>query len=310
MITIQLYWNNICILHRQELIFLEQIKNDLKKQDIQLSVTFFGLGYGTHLSEFLQEPDSRLPDMIVSADLEVFEDRRIFRRFADRLHPLARLLPTKQEEGVPLLNRGDCLLPYLAIPLVFYAHGNFIAEYDSLSLETVVSQRLPLTFGGIRNSAAKSVIKRVWETGGEEAARQLLSCSFLTPMPIEAFQRVRKGHSPLALVPSVYALRADGKETKAIWPSDGAVAIPSYICASKTIPPEAALAVASALRSPEICRFYVENGCLISCTPDSPKAPWSEGELGEIQLPSKEFLEELSPEKFYEVMGKWLDRDN
>ena len=34
MITIQLYWNNICILHRQELAFLEQVKADLKKKDI------------------------------------------------------------------------------------------------------------------------------------------------------------------------------------------------------------------------------------------------------------------------------------
>lgn len=44
MITIQLYWNNICILHRQELAFLEQVKADLKKKDIDLSVTCFGLG--------------------------------------------------------------------------------------------------------------------------------------------------------------------------------------------------------------------------------------------------------------------------
>ena len=49
MITIQLYWNNICILHRQELAFLEQVKADLKKKDIDLSVTCFGLGYGRHL---------------------------------------------------------------------------------------------------------------------------------------------------------------------------------------------------------------------------------------------------------------------
>lgn len=306
MTTIQLYWNNICILHRQELIFLEQIKEDLKKQDIELSVTFFGLGYGTHLSDFLREPGSRLPDMVVSADLEVFEDSRIFDRFAGDLHPLARLLSTKQEEGVPLLNRGDFLLPYLAIPLVFFARRDFMQGHDSLSLDTVVSERLPMAFGGIRNSAAKSVVKTVWETGGEDAAKRLLSGSTLTSMPIEAYHRVRKGDSPLAMVPSVYALRADGEETEAIWPSDGAIAIPSYICAAKTIPVEAALAVAKALRSPEISRFYVENGCLISCTPASPTAPWPDGQQGNIRLPSKEFLADLSPEKFYEVYDSLL----
>ena len=148
MITIQLYWNNICILHRQELAFLEQMKADLKKKDIDLSVTCFGLGYGRHLSDYLREPDSTLPDMVVSADLEVYEDSRIFGRFRESLHPLARRLPVKQEEGVPLLLRGDFLLPYLAIPLVFYGTGESIPENGSLSLDELVSEGFPLTFSG------------------------------------------------------------------------------------------------------------------------------------------------------------------
>lgn len=306
MITIHLYWNNICILHRQELVFLEQIKNDLKKQNIELLVTCFGLGYGKHISDFLRESDSPLPDMVVSADLEVFEDRRIFHRFVDRLHPLARFLPVKQEEGVPLLKRGDFLLPYLAIPLVFYGSGDSIPQHSSLSLDRLVLEGFPLTFGGIHNSAAKSVVKTVWEMGGETAVKRFLSCSSLTGMPIEAYQRVRSGISPLALIPSVYALRADGLEKKALCPADGAVAIPSYICAADTIPIEAAIAVANALRSLEISRFYVENGCLISCTPNSPQVSWPTGERGAIRLPSKNFLEGLDPEKFYEIYDSFL----
>ncbi|WP_320990521.1 hypothetical protein [Hungatella sp.] len=301
MITIQLYWNNICILHRQELAFLEQMKADLKKKDIDLSVTCFGLGYGRHLSDYLREPDSTLPDMVVSADLEVFEDSRIFGRFRESLHPLARRLPVKQEEGVPLLLRGDFLLPYLAIPLVFYGTGESIPENGSLSLDELVSERFPLTFGGIHNSAAKTVVKTVWETGGADAAKRLLSASSLTGMPIEAYQRVRNGMNSLALVPSVYALRADGNQSKAAWPADGAVVVPSYLCAADTIPEEAAIAVAEALRSPLISRFYVENGCLISCTPGSPEAPWPEGQKGDIRLPSAEFLDKLEPEEFYAV---------
>lgn len=305
MITIKLYWNNICILHRQELAFLEQMKADLKKKDINLSVTCFGLGYGRHLSDCLREPDSMLPDMVVSADLEVFEDSRIFGRFRERLHPLALRLPVKQEEGVPLLLRGDFLLPYLAIPLVFYGSGESIPENGSLSLDGLVSEGFPLTFGGIHNSAAKTVVKTVWEAGGADTAKRLLSASSLTDMPIEAYQRVRSGMKPLALVPSVYALRADGKHRKAAWPADGAVVVPSYLCAADTIPVEAAIAVAEALRSPLISRFYVENGCLISCTPGSPEAPWPEGRKGDIRLPSAEFLDKLEPEEFYAVYDSW-----
>ena len=151
------------------------------------------------------------------------------------------------------------------------------------------------------HSAAKTVVKTVWETGGADAAKRLLSASSLTGMPIEAYQRVRNGMNSLALVPSVYALRADGNQRKAAWPADGAVVVPSYLCAADTIPEEAAIAVAEALRSPLISRFYVENGCLISCTPGSLEAPWPEGQKGGIRLPSAEFLDKLEPEEFYAV---------
>lgn len=96
MISVHLYWNNICILHRQELAFLEQIKTRLKQNGIDLTVTCFGLGYGTHMSDYLREPEAVIPDMIVSTDLEVFEDERIFDRFKGDLLPLADLIPQKK----------------------------------------------------------------------------------------------------------------------------------------------------------------------------------------------------------------------
>ena len=60
MISVHLYWNNICILHRQELAFLEQIKTRLKQNGIDLTVTCFGLGYGTHMSDRSEEHTSEL----------------------------------------------------------------------------------------------------------------------------------------------------------------------------------------------------------------------------------------------------------
>lgn len=308
MIRIHLYWSNICILHRQELVFLDQIKNSLKTQGIELTVTCFGLGYGTHISDYLREPGSALPDMIVSTDLEIFEDSRLFSRLESGLHPLALDAALKQTEHVPLLKRGSCLLPYLAIPLVLYARAGTFPGTGAPSLGQLAREGFPLAFGGIRNSAAKTVVKTVWEAQGEETARRLLAGSTVTDMPIQAFKRVQTGESPAALVPSVYALRADGRSTLALCPSDGAVAVPSYICARDTIPQEAAMAVVNALRAPEISRFYVENGCMISCAPDSPPEPWMASAGGVLRLPSMQFLGELSPEKFYEVYGVLSER--
>ena len=74
MTSVLLYWNHICVLHRQEKAFLEGLAQRLRKDDIQLEVRYFGLGYPEHMSEYLARPDAVLPDLIVSADLEVFED--------------------------------------------------------------------------------------------------------------------------------------------------------------------------------------------------------------------------------------------
>ena len=59
-------------------MFLEEVKQALLQYDIELNVTYFGMGYPEHMSEYLYKKDAVLPDIIVSADLEVFEDSRIF----------------------------------------------------------------------------------------------------------------------------------------------------------------------------------------------------------------------------------------
>ena len=41
------------------------------------------------MSEYLARPDAVLPDLIVSADLEVFEDRAIFSKMEPELYPAA-----------------------------------------------------------------------------------------------------------------------------------------------------------------------------------------------------------------------------
>ena len=89
MTSILLYWNHICVLHRQEKAFLEGLAQRLRKDDIQLEVRYFGLGYPEHMSEYLARPDAVLPDLIVSADLEVFEDPLIFSKLQPELYPLS-----------------------------------------------------------------------------------------------------------------------------------------------------------------------------------------------------------------------------
>lgn len=187
MTTIKLYWNNICVLHRQELQFLNEIREELRKDNIDLDITCFGLGYGRHMSDYLREEDSVLPDLVVSTDLEVFEDERIWNRFREHgLLPLKEFFPVKDIPELGGLKKASALLPYLAIPLVFYSdvellrqtsmdassiNANFFTGTDadseqSISLNRLVESSFPLSYGGINNSAVKTVAKLTWESFG------------------------------------------------------------------------------------------------------------------------------------------------
>lgn len=158
MTTIRLYWNNICVLHRQELQFLNEIREELRKDNIDLDITCFGLGYGRHMSDYLREEDSVLPDLVVSTDLEVFEDERIWNRFREHgLLPLKEFFPVKDIPELGGLKKASALLPYLAIPLMFYSdvellrqtsmdassiNANFFTETDADSEQSISLNRL------------------------------------------------------------------------------------------------------------------------------------------------------------------------
>jgi len=70
---ISMYWNNICVLHRYEKKHIEEVTALLREQDILLETEYFGLGYAKKLSEDVKSTGAA-PDIIVSTDLEVFED--------------------------------------------------------------------------------------------------------------------------------------------------------------------------------------------------------------------------------------------
>ena len=189
-------------------------------------------------------------------------------------------------------------------------NANFFTGTDadseqSISLNRLVESSFPLSYGGINNSAVKTVAKLIWESFGMETAKHFLTASNVFDMPIQAFHQVSIGASPLALVPSVYALRADGKKNKAYWPLEGAPAIPSYICAGTSVPKDALFAVIEKLRGPRFSHFYTTNGCLYSCAPADPLPDLSflEGSRTNrgLLVPSESFLNSLPAETFYKM---------
>lgn len=293
MTHVLLYWNHICVLHKGEKQFLDRLAETLRKEDIALEVRYFGLGYPEHMSEYLARPDAVLPDLMVSADLEVFEDPRIYRKLEPELYPAAQWIPLRDCAALDAVRRDEKLLPFVSIPLVYYTRQPEVCE------RTFLKDWNGLAFGGINNSAAKTVVKAVWDRCGEEAAVQLLDTSRITDMPIGAFQLVRMGQSQTALVPSIYALRADGRETFLRIPREGPVLVPSYFCARSSVPETVARRVAEGILCPKLCRFYAEQGDLILHPACADLSSQQEGD--HYLVPSAHWLSSIAPEAFYEV---------
>lgn len=301
MIKVLLYWNNICVLHKKEQEYLEHITKCLEEQGILLQIRYFGLGYPTHMSEYLREEEAVLPDLIVSTDLEVFEDYRIFDRFQAELYPAADWIELKENTAVKSVYRSNKLLPFLIIPLVFFTNQPMGCEETGIG-ELIGHQ--PIAFGGINNSAVKTVVKAVWSRYGKEAALQMVTDGIITEMPVQAFQKVRTGECNVAIVPTLYALRADERNYFARCPKDGTVALPSYICARNSIPKEAAQAVIRELTAPDFCNFFVKSGDLICGVEGTAVHPWLETQEAVFLFPDKEWFMKVVPEEFYSFYCK------
>ena len=123
--------------------------------------------------------------------------------------------------------------------------------------------------------------------------------SLVADMPIGAFQAVRQGQTSTALVPSLYALRADGRETFLRVPQEGPVLIPSYLCARASAPEWAARRVAERILSRELCDFYAANGDLIVYPACTGRRSGQEADYA--LCPSAAWLEHLSHVDFYRL---------
>ncbi len=299
MTKVVLYWSNICVLYKQERDFLGKLADRLWEEEIELEVHYFGLGCPMHMSEYMAQPDAQMPDLIVSADLEVFEDPRIYEKISKDLYEARNWMPLRQSRALDRVERGNKLLPFLSIPIVYYTR-----EPEKCRERELGAWR-GLAFGGINNSAAKTAVKSVWNRYGKEAAAAVLESALVTDMPIGAFQAVRMGQAKTALVPSLYAMRADEKETFLEISREGVMLIPSYVCARRSVPEEILRRVTEGILCREMCDFYAENGDMIvypGCTEAVSRQDGREDYL----CPEKDWLAHLDPQEFYDLYCKYL----
>ncbi|MDR3317847.1 MAG: ABC transporter substrate-binding protein [Clostridiales bacterium] len=294
---ILMYWSNICVLKRLEEAALERLKQTLYGRGIELEVRSFGLGHEYAMNEYMRLDDA-VPDIIVSTDAEVFEDAGIFGRIENKLKDISGWF-TLKDVLPPEVRQGPKLLPFLVIPLVFSYNDPSVFRGGVPSLRNVIENKIPLCFGGINNSGARSVVKVVMDGYGAAEARAFIARSMITGMPVQAFSAVRSGAASLALVPSIYAVRADNRELFMSWPADGAVAVPSYIAVREDA--KNARAVLETLLTEEFCSAFAVRGEIFSAISGTEDTRLMRDNNFHFRYPSAKWLAGGAQEEFYTV---------
>lgn len=302
--TVKLYWSNICILHKYEKEFLDNLTVLLKENNIYLEVSYFGIGYPYKLNEYLKREDAILPDIIVSTDLEVYEDQNIYSKFSNNLYNLSDYFNIKTEIKESPVYFDERILPFLVIPLVFSYNNNYSGSSDSI--KNIIYNDSKTIIGGINNSGAKSIIKAIWSEYGKEAAERFLFNSTIVNMPIQSFNDVRNGSNRIAITPSIYAKRANNKNIFMSYPSDGAIALPSYISASKSLDEDIMLTVISSITSKDFCDSFVKSSSLFSCISNTSDDLFIKENSYKFLYPSKSWLNTVTSEEFYELYNKYI----
>ena len=296
-----LYWNHICILHNFEKKYLKELQEKLIKEEIELEVRFFGLGYEEHMSEYLARKDAILPDIIVSADLEVYENKVLYNKLGN-LYNTKEWMELKSDILTTACIRKSTLLPVVAIPLVCYT-----TSLQECKEKSILSMNTDFAFGGINNSAGKTIAKAVWEMYGNQSVQKLLESSKIYDMPIGAFQSVRTGINKTCLVPSLYALRADNDKSFATLFSEGEFILPSYCTCRTSIDEEIGKQIVRSLFSKELLEIYSDNGDLHICLKSNLK---KNREISKFCCVSQKFLDELDDEIFYDIYTQYIPTAN
>ncbi|WP_312500582.1 hypothetical protein [Lacrimispora sp.] len=260
---ISMYWNNICVLHRYEKKHIEKVTSFLKEQDILLKTEYFGLGYPKKLSEEVKNTGIT-PDIIVSTDLEVFEDPEIYGLFKEDLLEIQDLLPLKKEIRNSNLCQDKRLLPFLVIPLIMVFNRQLLAGQPLP--ETLKELAVyPKVFGGKANSAGRGVFKQLTWLYGKEFTDLFMENATILDMPVQSLQSVQKGILPAAITPSIFAFRADETLLSLRYPKEGALTVPSFIAVKNTLPPDLAGWILSKLFTADFCNYFAEYGEIQPC---------------------------------------------
>ncbi|MDR1193285.1 MAG: ABC transporter substrate-binding protein [Peptococcaceae bacterium] len=269
MLNIKLLWSNVCVLSVQEQKIIAAAVERLRELDIDLTVEYYGLAKEETLAERIARAGFDA-DIMVSTDVEVFQKQELFGKFRNDLLPALGLLPIKEQFRQTILCSQPLLLPIHFVPLIMVANRSFWSDPASLPASFADIADTRKAFGGRDNAAGQGLKKQLRSYYGDEFETRFCSSARIFEMPVEAFNAVRRGEFPVAIAPTIFAMRADGEDLIPIYPKEGAASVPCFAAVKNTTAEETAKAVLGSIFTSEVNSFYTSSGNIQICLENSP----------------------------------------
>ncbi len=309
--SVKVYWNNICLISRLE---EKYIKEEVGKSGMNIQFEYFGLGREKKLSEQIRtERDNGEinADIILTTDLDVFQDKRLlFNEIEnfENLEHMGSLFPVRKEikESEIPYEKGF-ISPFITIPLVIVVNKGLLngcgipESFGQLCDERYSGK---VVYGGIDTSAGRSLLMSMWYMYGEDMLRDFMDNSVAASMPAAAFNMVMKGQFPIAIVPSIFALRMGIGNLSGIWPVDGAISIPSYLAVKKGTTRETLEFMSEKILSKDKQELLTSNANIIPSHPEADIPAWAGDNGCKLVYPSWKWIESLDYEHFDEICKK------
>ena len=274
----KIYWNNVCLLSRME---EENNNRYLEKWQHENGETFefeyFGLGRKKALHHIIGDElkeGELLAEALICTDLDVFQDRKYLLEHLDSFKDLRALFPVREELGLSNIpHASGRLCPAIVIPMVMAVNRLLLGQSAApCSFKELLSPEWEgrVVLGGIDTSAGKSVLMGIWYLYGEDAVHRFIRNARFATVPAQAFQLVRMGVYPVAIVPTIFSGMQGNGNMEEIWPEEGAAAIPSYVAVKKNAPYSVAMFIKDCLFNDTIQEAFSRMGRIIPSKPEIP----------------------------------------
>jgi len=302
---ITVYWNNICLLRRAE----ENFINEYAKNKPEIHIEYFGLGMPKKLrnqiADDLQKHNEPQADVIVSTDLDVFQDKRLLLDKLDMFADIAGEFTIRDEVKVTGTEYPtEKIATAHVLPMLMCVNEEIAADMnypESLKDLCKDEYRGKIVLGGSDTAAGRSIVMSIWYLYGEEYAMKFLQNAAFVSIPAVAYSTcAAKKEFPVCILPSVLA----GRGLKTIFPKDGAPAIPTYVSVRKGAAEGAMDFLKTVLFGMEMQRFYSERGIILPSHPDIAISPglFDSGTICRFLYPDHDFIQNFDMAKFFGIM--------